>query len=198
MINTDIIVVLGGGLLYENGVWRTTRFNEKGDTFGALGDRLRVEAAALLYQENPDAVLIASGGKGQLKDNSDAPTISSVIKKELIELGVPAARIIEEDVSGNTWQQLQQLKALIQQRSARSVLIISNEWHLPRVKAMIEKDSAIEILQCVSAEEILIERDAARWKSFIAMAYQSDDIRKRIELEMKGVEDIRKGTYRLS
>ena len=87
-----VIVILAGGLVKDINGWRTTWFDEM-DNFGALGDRFRVLAGAYTYQnaqkENQDAWLIACGGKGQLQSISDAPTISSVIKKELIELGVP-------------------------------------------------------------------------------------------------------------
>lgn len=204
MKKTDVIVVLSGGLICENGVWRTTRYDEKGDTFGALGDRARVEAAVLLYAEHSGAVMVVSGGKGQYKNNPNAPTLSSVLKRELIELGVPAGRIIEENASDNTWQQLQNLKMLMEREKFNSVLIVSNEWHLPRVLAMVEKDadlrrlSSAGTIRCESAEKILLARDPGAWKAVIERAYQSDGIKKRIALERKGVEEIKAGMYRLS
>src|SRR3989344_8965817 len=101
----NTIVVLGGGLVEDGGKFRTTNFNE-GDTFGALGDRLRVEAANVLFKRDPSSEIVALGGKGQYNQTSNYPPVSSVIKQELIELGVPEEQILAETKSGSTYQQL--------------------------------------------------------------------------------------------
>jgi len=92
------IVILGGGLKKDaDGRWRTTNYDESGDNFGVSGDRLRVVAANYLYKNNQEQLIIASGGKGQLKNIPGAPAVSEVLKRELIELGVPEEKIIEEN-----------------------------------------------------------------------------------------------------
>ena len=196
------MAVLGGGLVKENNKWRTTRFDE-GDNFGALGDRLRVDAAYVLYNKNSSLTIIPSCGKGQYKDIPDAPTVAEVIKQELMAMGVPEAAIEKEEESGNTWQQLQELKKIIVKNGFDKMYMLSNRSHLPRVRAMIEVDGELnallkkDMIELVSAEEVLIEHDAYKWKNDIDAAYQSEAMQKRIALEEQGVRQIKNGTYKL-
>lgn len=197
----NAIVIIGGGLKKENGKWRTTNFKE-GDNFAVQGDRLRVVAACHLYKDNQYLLVIALGGKGQYKDISDAPTVAEIIKSELVELGVPPENIIKEEQSGNTWQQLQELKKIIVEKKIEGVIIISNEYHLARIKAMIEKDSELKKMfdtakiKLQSAEKIIIKNDPDQKKE-IENVYKSKAMRERIALEQKGVIDIKKGRYKL-
>jgi len=197
------IVILGGGLIKDKkGQWRTTNFNEKGDKFGILGDRLRVEAGNYLYKDNPESLIIASGGKGQLKGVKGAPNLSKIIKKELIELEVEEKRIIEENKSGNTWQQLQELKKIIIKKRLLLVIIISNKYHFLRVKVMIEQDRELKrMLDCSriklkTAEEILIKHEPRKWQEIIETAYKSKAMKKRIAREKKGIRQIKNGIYK--
>ena len=202
MEKKEAIFILGGGLIKDNGKWRTTNFDEPGDNFGTLGDRLRVLAADVMYKRDPELLLIPSCGKGQYKDISDAPAVAEVIKKELIELGIPINSIIKEEKSGNTWQQLQQFKKIINQQGFSKASFLSNRHHLPRVQAMIEVDDDLNKMLAegkiglVSAEEVLIEHDAAKWEQYINDAYQSKAVKKRIALEKEGVKQIRERTYK--
>lgn len=199
------IAVLGGGLVKEKGKWRTTNFNDKGDKFGALGDRLRVVAASYLYKDNPEQIIIASGGRGQVKRGSDEPAVAIVIKKELEELGVPTNKIIKETKSKNTCAELIELQKIIKERGLKIIIIISNKYHLPRLQAMVKycpnlaelkKMFAISKLTLKSAEDILIKHDPAAWRKIIAKAYNSAGTKERIKLEKKGVKDIKAGKYK--
>lgn len=196
------IVILGGGLVKDNGIWRTTYLDE-GTDLGALGDRLRVEAAYVLYSKNPEILLIPSGGKGMYKDIPDAPTVAEVMKRELLELGVPEKNIIKEEESSNTWQQLQKLEDLISTEGLSKVFILSNRYHMLRIQAMIEKDNALCALlgegkiKAVSAEDVLIEHDPSIWKEQIDDAYQSKGMKQRTAMEEQGVCHIQSGTYKL-
>ena len=198
------IVILGGGLKKdETGKWRTTNYDEPDDNFGVSGDRLRVVAAGYLYKNNPEQIIIASGGKGQLKDIPDAPTVSEVLRKELMELGVPEKIIIEEKNSGNTYQQLQEIKKIINDKKLKNIGILSNEWHLPRTKEMMETLPELKEIfnltkvEFLSAEKICLEYDRETWQEIIEQAYQSEELKKQIELEQKGVQDIKEGRYKI-
>ena len=197
------IVILGGGLKKdETGKWRTTNYNEPGDNFGVSGDRLRVVAAGYLYKNNPQQIIIASGGKGQLKDIEDAPTVSEVIKKELIELGVPEEKIVEENNSGNAYQQLQEIEKIINKMQLKNVSILSSDWNLPRIKEMLvtfsdlKEISKLAEVEFLSAEKICLKFDREKWQKIIDEAYKSEGLKKRIELEKKGVQDIKEGRYK--
>lgn len=202
-MNKKIYIILGGSLKKEKNKWRTTNFNENGDDFGVLGDRLRVVAGSYLYKDDPNLLFITSCGKGQYKNIQNAPNVSSVLKKELIELGVPQEKITEENNSNNTWQQLQEIKKITQRDGLEQVIIISNRYHLPRITAMIEKDSELNklfkqsIIKLQSAEDIVLKYNPKKWGKIVDDAYKSESMKKRIKLEEKGVKDIKKGTYKL-
>lgn len=187
-------------MVNDRGVWRTTRLDE-GTPLGALGDRLRVEAAYVLYRKNPELLVIPSGGKGMYRDIPDAPTAAEVIRSELLNLGVPKESIIKEEQSQNTWQELAELKKIISRENLSEASILSNRYHVPRIQAMIETDDTLrELLErekigIISAEEVLIEHDPERWQKDILDAYRMPEMQKRIAAEQKGVEDVRNGHY---
>jgi len=194
----NALVILGGGIKNDNGKWRTTNLDE-GDTFGVAGGRIRVVAGRLLFGQGFSSLIVASGSRGQYKDIAGVPTLSEVIKTELMELGVPAGNIIEDDESGNTHQQLKFVKLLIDSRQMRKVAIVSNEWHLPRIKAMIEHSPHLTGLagcvKLIAAEKAVIKYGELNWQDKIAKARKSEGLKKRIALEKKGIEDIRNGKY---
>lgn len=201
MKNKEAIVILGGWLIKDkDNNWRTTTFNENDDSI-SLGDRLRVVAGSFLYKNDRNQFLIASGGKGKLKDVPNIFNVSAIIKKELIELGVPANKIIEENKSNNTYEQLQELKKIIKNKRLNQIIIISNGYHLPRLEAMINIDIELKklfkeaVIKLKSAEEVVLKYDPEKWRDIINNAYSSQAMKKRIKLEEKGVRDINIGKY---
>ena len=197
----SVIAVMGGSLKRGHDYkWKTTNFNE-GDNFGITGDRLRVLAASCFYKKNSNKKIITMGGTGQYKNISDIIPVSRVIKRELILLGVPKDKIAVETYSGNTFQQLSGLGKIIRKERIKSVTIISNRYHLPRIRAMINFSVELKKLftnvkvELISAEEILIKSNPAAWKETIPAAYKSGKMKERIELEKGGVKQIKAGVY---
>lgn len=197
------IFLLGGGLVNDAGIWRTTNYDE-GDKFGVSGDSAIV-AAALLQADNPEWLFIASGGKGQFKDTAGVPDISTVIKNELIKLGVPPLNIVEENNSQNTYQQLRNAQTIYEERNLEKLLIIGNQHTLPRLQAMIEFKAELALLKdalgasrlkLLSAEDILLKRNPEIWKEIIKTAYSSEAMKKRIALEQQGARQVKDGTYK--
>ena len=207
--NLNLIVILGGGLKKDENGWRTTRYDEQGDNFGVQGDRLRVDAAHEMYKDfiknKSDFLLLASGGRGQLRNIPDSPSVASVIKKELLEMGIPEEKILMEENSNNTYQQLQQLIPIIQNLHLENCLILSNSWHLPRIKVMIEYGPGLDFLKemlvagnlsLISAEQVLIDSDPSQWKEMIDIVLGSQAMRERIKKEKQGVAQIKSGLYK--
>ena len=199
------VVILGGGLTQiSEGRWRTTTFEDPGDDFGILGDRLRVDAAYYLYRDNPESILIVSGGKGQLANILDAQSVAEVIKNELIELGIPENCIVTESESDNTFQQLIAIAHIIEQKNFSEATLLTNRFHVERVKTMVEMNQDLKQIfdqkniQYLSAEEILLEHDRKRWHEMIEQAYESEAMQKRIKLEEKGIRELREGKYKLT
>jgi len=198
------IIFINAGIIVKDsrtGQWRTTNFKEK-DRFGIMGDRLRVEAAAGLFKENPEHYIICATGKGQLADTPGILPVKKVIKKELIKLGIPGKKILTPGDASNTYQELKELKNFFSRNAGiKQVTIISNRWHIPRVKAIAGKKfnnfkNYQIILKYISAEDYLIKQNPGRWKKAISKAYLGKPMKKRIEIEKKGIEQILNGTYR--
>ena len=192
-----VIVVLGGGLILENGRWRTTSFPEPGDRHGILGDRLRVEAGCARWKRRPEFLVLASGGTGQLADTEGAPAVALVLKREMVELGVPEDRILTETASANTRGQLIETARMARELGIGRLEIVSNRYHLPRIRALLECDPELAAayralrVDVVSAEEELLESDRRRWDGPIREAYASEAMRRRIEREAEGIARIR-------
>ena len=196
----EVIIVLGGWFVQEpDGNWRTTNFKEAGDNLGMTGDRVRVVAASFLGKKYPKLKIMVSGSSGRLSHIEDCPTLSAVLKKELIELGVNPENIIEEEKSTGTYQQLKNSFEIVRRLNLSKVGIISNEYHLPRIEAFLEH---VPNLNCqtelISAEKVAIDNNPEYWKKEIEDAYASEDMKKRIALEQKGVQDLREGKYKLN
>lgn len=195
------IAVLGAGMRQdETGRWSTVGFREGGDKFGLTNDRFRVNAAHYLWEDDKQSVIIASGGVGQREDTLGAPPLSQIIKRELMELGVPETSIIEESGSGNTYQQLLAIEKMVQDGSADEVSIISNNYHLERIQAMIHFAPGIVFLlkhsMLFGAEDVLLNHNPIKWAKVIKEAEESPEMVERVRLEAQGTAQIKNRTYR--
>lgn len=205
MNNTNKLIAILGGWIEKDadGVWRSTGFDMK-NHHGAPGSRLRVESAAVLFGENSNALVVALGGRGQLSSVPGAPALAEVMKRELMELGVPEGKIIEEKNSGTTYQQLRELLKIAEKISADEITIVSNRYHLPRVRAMVEsapsvKDAAGKYkINFISAEEVLIGENPGKWKGAIESAYADAEMKELMQKEEEGVLQIREGKYKFT
>ena len=126
-----LIFLLGGDITRDaSGKWRTLDVHDSGDKFGFCNDRWRVIATAYLHKEFSDYLIVASCGISNCNDFRIAPLVSSIIKNELVELGVPAERILEDSISFNTYQQLCILLFLLKNYKMVNDMIVTNEWHI--------------------------------------------------------------------
>ncbi|MEH7610885.1 YdcF family protein [Gottfriedia acidiceleris] len=108
--NADYVIVLGAGLKKD----KPTR---------AL--RYRIETAAKYAKENKSAKIIVSGGKG----NDELISEAECMRIELIKLGIEEDRIVKEDFSTNTYENMKFSKKLIHNDQAQGV-VVSNDYHL--------------------------------------------------------------------
>ena len=200
----DIITVLGGSLFKEaDGNWRTTSFEDLQHNGAAgMGDNLRVIAGNLLFQtlhrKLPGSVLV-SGGRGKNCNDSAKPTVSSIMKKELIALGLPGKFIAEDPHSNSTYAQLLWLSKYMNNKTG-IVGIVSNEYHLPRIQAFIDWRPELNLLcdraALISAEQILTAKDPKKWREKISDAYRTSAMQDIIAREKNGIENIKKGQYK--
>lgn len=201
-----LIVILGGGLVCDRGRWRPTTFFEKND-FQRLGDNYRIFAAVELYKKfikkNFIPTLFASGEKGVSK-NPDHPIIADIYKRELEFLGIPKHSIFKDRNSGKSFEQLLYIQSFISRKRFDLLSIVSNKYHLPRVRAMIKyapnlpflkKKLNEKVLNLISAESVLLGADVGRWKKEIDSIYKSAFMIKRIRAERSGIKEIINKTY---
>lgn len=108
----DAIIILGA------------RVNEDGPS-GSL--RERIDAAADYLRRNPDTIAVASGGQGEDEPMSEA----ACIRDGLAARGIDPERIILEDRSTSTVENLTNSFALLDGKAER-VGLVTNDFHIFR------------------------------------------------------------------
>lgn len=100
----------------------------------------RIKKAAEYLKEHENIKVVASGGKGKGEEISE----SEAIKRELIKAGIPENRIITEDKSVNTVENLKFTLEKIKENESENkekkfkILIVTNDYHLYRAKKIAE------------------------------------------------------------
>lgn len=123
------IIVLGGGMDTEiNAIRLGYELNRSGDRF--------VEALRLA-QMYPEAKILISGGSGALFPEGDTEAAAGA--RFFRELGIDPARIIEEDGSRNTDENVQLTKALVQPQPGDTWLLVTSAFHMPRSVGIFRK-----------------------------------------------------------
>ncbi|OGC86112.1 hypothetical protein A3D70_01820 [Candidatus Adlerbacteria bacterium RIFCSPHIGHO2_02_FULL_54_18] len=192
-----LISILGADIWNDGGVWRTNGLDGPGDQSGVTLDRFRVVAGAYLAESQKDVTLLVQGGYAE----GSRPSIASVMQKELIEFGVPVHQILLEEQSHSSYVQLLELQKIAVRERPAHLQIISNEWHLPRLKAMLEYREELSTLhtmhpEFIAAEEVLVREYPEEWQDTIAAVRKLPAVLARIKKEQQGAEQIRDGTYR--
>ncbi|SHK05035.1 DUF218 domain-containing protein [Clostridium cavendishii DSM 21758] len=97
----------------------------------------RTRHGAELFKKGYGEYIIVSGGKGSGEDISEA----EAMKRILIEEGVPKEKIIEENKSTSTAENLKFSSKIIKEKDFNDVLIVSNEFHLRRASILAKKNN---------------------------------------------------------
>lgn len=95
----------------------------------------RIDAAYEYLAEHPDTIVIASGGHGSDEPMSEA----SCIAGELIKLGISSDRILLEDRSTDTAENIQYSKLLMEDSPDKTVLVLSNDFHCFRASGIARR-----------------------------------------------------------
>ncbi|MGG1674434.1 YdcF family protein [Neobacillus sp. NRS-1170] len=145
--NADYLIVLGARV--------------KG-TVPSLAFASRIHAAAKYLKENENTIVIASGGEGPGEDISEAESI----KRELIKKGISESRIILEDKSTDTYENIRFSKKLIQ-KGAKAGLIVTNNFHMYRAIS-IARDNELEV-EGIPAKTPLIAVPKSYFREYLAI-----------------------------
>ena len=116
---------------------------------GLRGERVSVGLAKRLnkayeyHKQNPDAMIIVSGGQGPQEDISEA----LAMKRYLTEKGVPEEKIIMEDKSTSTITNFRYSRAImeIEGLSLSSVVFVTNAYHVYRAASYAKDEGFIEV-----------------------------------------------------
>ena len=92
------------------------------------------EAAVYMKDENPDAIAIACGGKTEGSDYSEA----QVIRDVMVSWGIDESRILIEDNSTGSKQNVQNAISIINERGGGSVMAVTSDYHLYRCMRLLE------------------------------------------------------------
>lgn len=95
----------------------------------------RLDKALDYLADHPDMTVVVSGGQGPDEPVTEAAAMADY----LINNGVPAERIIQEDRSHNTWQNLNYTLALLAEQghdTTEDIVVVSNGFHLTRVRML--------------------------------------------------------------
>ncbi len=118
----DAIIVLGAGI--------------KGEKIGTNLQK-RLDTAIDYHKENPNAVIVVSGGQGPYEDISEA----LAMERYLVSNGVPQNQIIKEDRSTSTRENFEFSKKLIDLRFGEGeykAAYITNGYHIYRASLVAE------------------------------------------------------------
>lgn len=191
------LVIIGAYPHFKDGVWRSSGVGDPGDHAGPTFDRFRVLAGAALSARYPEAPLILSGGAQHVGEDSCA----AVLRRELLELGVEESRMRLEERSQSVHQQLYEIGLLAQRNALGHLLVVTNEWHHPRLKAMVEHAPKLEMWrelswERVDAEQVMLESGNTEWAGLVAAERSHPTLAPRIAMEEQGVRQVIDGTYR--
>jgi uncharacterized SAM-binding protein YcdF (DUF218 family) len=96
--------------------------------------KARLDHALTLYRKGYAHAIITTGGFGPDPNFSEA----HVGTQYLIKRGIDAAQIITEQGSGSTYDSIDAAAGLIQAKGWKSALVVSDGFHLYRLKRMFE------------------------------------------------------------
>lgn len=119
----DTVIVLGYGV--------------KGGKIPAMLKN-RLDKVLEYHTRNPDAVIIVSGGRG----DENKPSEAEVMKNYLVSEGVDSGKIIKEDKSRTTVENLKFSATLVEKN--HTAVLISNTFHIYRSEKYA-KASGIDI-----------------------------------------------------
>jgi len=120
----DAVIVLGAGLVRGNQI--------------PLVLRQRLDTALIYLHANEDTVAVVTGGLGHQATVTEA----YAMKLYLVEHGIAPERVIQEDLSTSTIQNLNFARVLLNEHFGEdnyTVVIVTNDFHLPRGRLLARR-----------------------------------------------------------
>ncbi|MBO1578513.1 YdcF family protein [Bacillus sp. XF8] len=119
----------------------------------------RIDKAAEYLKAHEQTIVIVSGGKGKGEDISEA----LAMKKGLMKQNIAEQRIIMEDRSTNTNENIEFSKSLIPANKKKGI-IVTNDFHMFRSKKIAEKQGLkVEGLSAKTPKPIMIQSNVREY-----------------------------------
>ncbi len=114
--------------------------------------KMRLDTAYDYLTDNPDTVVIVSGGQGNDEHVSEAQGMYDY----LVEKGVEPERILKEDKSRNTSQNINYSGELLDRENC-SVGIVTNNFHIFRATHIAEKSGYRQVYGIAAPSELMMQ-----------------------------------------
>ncbi len=119
----------------------------------SLALQYRIDAAVEYAKKNEDTILIVSGGQGPGEDITEA----EAMKRALVKKGIHESRILLEDRSTSTYENIKFSKELIPE-GAKQGIVVTNDYHLYRsIQIARDADLKVEGLPAKTPEITLVK-----------------------------------------
>jgi len=123
----DVIILLGGGI--NEGVADLSGVGAPSD------ESLSRIVTAVRLQRSLNLPVIVSAGQALREKKAEAP----IVKRYLVDLGVPEAKIIIEAKSGNTYENAKYSKDICEKMGYQHPILVTSAYHMRRALASFEK-----------------------------------------------------------
>jgi len=132
-INGDVLILLGGGA------------NDQAPDLTGVGspsdEALARIITAVRLQNQLQIPIIVSGGKVYINTQAEA----QIVKRFLVDLGVPVARIIVEDQSRDTFENAIYSNRICKKNNYRTPILVTSAYHMKRA-VMSFKKAGMEVV----------------------------------------------------
>ena len=137
--------------------------------------RDRLDAAFRYLRAKPEVTAILTGGQGDDEHTSEAQAMFDYLTNR----GIEADRLLIEEQSHNTWENVQESRLLLEEKgykAAQDVILVSNGFHLARIELLWERavvgdyqisKLAAPVSHVPSAIQMFFREPLALVKSFI-------------------------------
>src|SRR6516164_7839244 len=123
--------------------------------------KARLDHAYELFMNGYAPAIITTGSYGPDPNFSEA----QVSTKYLVQRGIDAAKIVTEQGSGTTYDSIRAASNLIHQKGWKSALVVSDGFHLFRVKKMPADNGIIAYTSPAPNSPIEVEASPRLWYS---------------------------------
>jgi uncharacterized SAM-binding protein YcdF (DUF218 family) len=145
-VRADAIVVLGGGARTRADPRPTSEINEAGD---------RLLYAAHLYRQGVARYMVLSGGRTVIVGSASVPEAESMAEI-LSEIGVPHEALWLESVSRNTHENAVETAAILRDKEAKRIVLVTSASHMPRSVAVFAR-TGLEVIPAATDFQVTEE-----------------------------------------